>query len=955
VDFRILGPLEVHTDAGERTSFGPRHTRVLAALLLAADRVVAVEDLIDAVWDEAPPATARRQIQNCVWALRKHLPVIGDSAGYRLRVADGQLDLHRFQRLVTQARAASGRGDRAEALELLSGGLRLWRGPALAGCGGRAIRAGAARLNELRLSAIEQRLDLRLGPGSPDDGVVGELTELVAAHPLRERLVGQLMLALHLDGRQADALAAYQQVRLRLADELGIEPGPALQDLHTAILRNAVNVPLTEVAPAVAREPADRRMPAAGRLDPLADITAELADVVEAQWRAEAATRSLHQPAPIPMSWTRVSDGVSARPSAILSSRAGPPTMRTLPATGVIDDIAETVLALPNRQLVVLGPPGSGKSALAIIVTLDLLARRATTGLVPVLLTLSSWDPRAEHLDSWLTRRLIEEYPALAATTARGDPVAAALVTRGRLIPILDGLDEMPAELHAPAVAALSDAVGYGRPVLVTCRGEEFERAVAANGVVLAHAMVMSIGPVAAGAAIAYLTDAGPAGDLRWAPVFAHLRALPHSALAAALSTPLMLWLARTVYLPGRTDPAELLDPAHFATRRAVEKHLLAALVPTVYAARPPAPGLTPSRRARRSPRRPYPSRKAAAWLTYLAGQLHRRGTQDLAWWQVHTMVPRAALTALAAASVAGLGLLIFLLYLAIPPLRSGLPVVAAAAITTVPVLAIVMGLAPPTPWPIQLAGLRSTRRRWSRLGTGAAAGSFTAVISAPVGSVRLSLGLLLVGLAGGGFINAIGRCDLLRARRPDEIHRDDRATLVTLVVGAGLVGGAGGLLLGGLTARSPVWLLNAIAGALAFGAAGYLLSRPGYRARAAPADRETGATALAGPAIGAVLGTAVGAGIGLAGHGQHPDLAVVVAGAVLGGVGLGWLAGLAITASGWFLLARVYLAVRVRLPWRLLDFLHDAQQRGVLRQTGGLWQFRHGQLQEHLAISSTD
>ncbi|MEN3307128.1 MAG: hypothetical protein V7603_3330 [Micromonosporaceae bacterium] len=274
MEFRILGSLQVVTEDGRQLRFGPRQTKVLAVLLLSAGRVLSVHDLIDAVWEGDPPATARRQIQNCVWILRKHLAILSEGPGYRILVGGGQLDAQLFEDLLAEARASAAGGQATRAAGQLTAALRLWRGPALAGSSGRAIEIGAARLNERRLSVTEQRIELELQLGHHRD-LIAELTELIAHHPLRERLVGHLMLALNASGRQADALAAYQQLRTRLVNELGIDPGAEVQQLHGAILRNEAVVRRVDVvgAPVVPRQlPAPARH-FVGRSTPLQELT----------------------------------------------------------------------------------------------------------------------------------------------------------------------------------------------------------------------------------------------------------------------------------------------------------------------------------------------------------------------------------------------------------------------------------------------------------------------------------------------------------------------------------------------------------------------------------------------------------------------------------------------------------------------------------------------------------
>jgi DNA-binding SARP family transcriptional activator/Tfp pilus assembly protein PilF len=242
VEYRILGPLEV---TGDRpVDLGGRTQRTVLAVLLAnPGRLVSLRYLVDAVWDERPPGTARRQVQNYVAALRRGLAEAGGpesvietvESGYRLRPGPGELDAQVFADRVADGQRLAGAGRREEAVARLRSALALWRGPALFGLTGRAVEAAAAALEEQRLAAVEQRVDLELALGQQRE-LVGELTELVAAHPLRERLVGQLMLALHGTGRQPEALDVYARHREALAEELGLDPGGALRQIHATVL-----------------------------------------------------------------------------------------------------------------------------------------------------------------------------------------------------------------------------------------------------------------------------------------------------------------------------------------------------------------------------------------------------------------------------------------------------------------------------------------------------------------------------------------------------------------------------------------------------------------------------------------------------------------------------------------------------------------------------------------------
>jgi DNA-binding SARP family transcriptional activator len=241
VDFRILGPLEIWDDGVERPVAGDRQRALLAILLLHAREPLSSDRLIDELWGDDPPATGATALRVRVSQLRKALLDEGEliaarAHGYVLGIAPDQLDLHRFERLVADGEGALRGGDASLAAQRLRDALELWRGPPLADFTYAAFAQPAiARLNELRLAAIELRIEADLALGR-HAAVAAELETLVADHPLRERFWAQLMLALYRAGRQAEALAAYRGARARLVDEIGIEPGPELQDLERRIL-----------------------------------------------------------------------------------------------------------------------------------------------------------------------------------------------------------------------------------------------------------------------------------------------------------------------------------------------------------------------------------------------------------------------------------------------------------------------------------------------------------------------------------------------------------------------------------------------------------------------------------------------------------------------------------------------------------------------------------------------
>ena len=239
MEFRILGQLEVRQEGRPVQIRGAKERALLALLLLHAGEAVSVDRLIDELWGESPPATARKSLQVRVARLRRVLRrdlLLTRGDGYLLRLEPNELDLHRFERFLSDGSHALEAGDPSAAIAALQDALALWHGPALADFAYESFAQGAiARLEELRVHALELRIEARLALG-PDARIVAELEDLVAAHPFRERLRGQLMLALYRDGRQAEALDIYRATRERFVGELGIEPGPLLQKLQHAIL-----------------------------------------------------------------------------------------------------------------------------------------------------------------------------------------------------------------------------------------------------------------------------------------------------------------------------------------------------------------------------------------------------------------------------------------------------------------------------------------------------------------------------------------------------------------------------------------------------------------------------------------------------------------------------------------------------------------------------------------------
>ncbi|PBC84062.1 MULTISPECIES: BTAD domain-containing putative transcriptional regulator [unclassified Streptomyces] len=252
---RLLGPVELVHEGRSLDLGGPRQRVVLAMLGLNINRTASTEQLIDAVWGDSPPTTARGQIQVAISTLRKQFARAGRpgaittrAPGYVLGMDTGSVDSLEFDRLVARAREDT-RADRiAEAAATLHQALELWRGPALDGLPNGPLQHTAAHLNVTRLTVLEERVRLDLMLARHEE-VCAELTALIGQHPLRERLYELLILALYRSGRQAEALEAFQRARKALAEELGIEPGPELRDLAQAVLRQSPALDLPASSP----------------------------------------------------------------------------------------------------------------------------------------------------------------------------------------------------------------------------------------------------------------------------------------------------------------------------------------------------------------------------------------------------------------------------------------------------------------------------------------------------------------------------------------------------------------------------------------------------------------------------------------------------------------------------------------------------------------------------------
>lgn len=354
-----------------------------------------------------------------------------------------------------------------------------------------------------------------------------------------------------------------------------------------------------------------------------------LAGAVQEMWTAEARMRRLQDPEPLPVRWHAVEAPLADHEENV---RRGADTDITL-RTGQLRDIRTAFLAAPSRRVVVLGPPGSGKTIWALKLVLDLLVVRGPGDAVPVLLSAGTWDAAREPLRAWIAARIAADFPALAARLPGGDTLADALVTARLVLPILDGFDELPPSQRIPAMRRLNAELNADSPLLLTSRTDAYTATVESCDVLTAAA-VIELSPLRLAEATTYLTrtsrplrrSGGQIGTA-WSTVFERL-ALPggptEQALRTVLSRPLMVAMARAVYNDGHRDPAELLN-GRFTTAARIEEHLLKAFVPAVFDDMDD-PQQTSS--------------EIRDWLGFLARHLRRRGSGQLAWWELQRAIP---------------------------------------------------------------------------------------------------------------------------------------------------------------------------------------------------------------------------------------------------------------------------------------------------------------------------
>ena len=443
MEYRVLGPLEVWNGGSEVSVGGRKPRALLAVLLLHANEVVPADRLIDELWGDDSPESAHAALRVNVSRLRRALPpdvLTTRAPGYVVRVDPDELDLHRFERLVHDGRSLLGRGLAADASIRLRDALSLWRGPALADFAYEEFtRAAVGRLEEIKLAAIELRVEADLALGRHDE-LGGELDELVREHPLRERLRRQLMTALYRSGRQAEALDAYRAARGVLVDELGIEPSPALQELQRAILRQDVALEVAAAAPDGAERsilvavPEDER--AADALLAVAEVLAQRPPrvLVLAGLVSDAATLGPTSARLEARRSALAARGVTTRASSFTASAPGEELARLAAELDV-----ELLLANAPDGLLDDGAPDGQLAAMLDRTPCDvaLLVCRAAVHDGPILVPFggAEHDWAAVELGAWLAREggTVLRLAGSAAIPEQGRRDASRLLSHGAL------------------------------------------------------------------------------------------------------------------------------------------------------------------------------------------------------------------------------------------------------------------------------------------------------------------------------------------------------------------------------------------------------------------------------------------------------------------------------------------------------------------------------------------
>jgi hypothetical protein len=698
------------------------------------------------------------------------------------------------------------------------------------------------------------------------------------------------------------------------------------------------------------RNQGEDRVPAG---DPTASATVEadadrLADAVFAAWSDEFRIRRERLPLfdrALSVRWAPAEEDLSGPVDVV---GAGPADR-----SGTVAELVGLFNVLPLKRIVILGAPGSGKSVALAQLTLDLLAQRKRLlaehqpgGPVPVPMSMESWDPR-QDLPQWLITQLIGNFSLSAGRKRRSQAVARDLVEGGLILPVLDGLDEMPAPRRPEAIRQINRwlSVGGERALVLTCRTDDYRNAVAGKNVVL-QSYAVQLQPLKRQAAQEYLRKAAPGGGAQrtWEAIHAHVRKNPDGPLAMALQSPLMVALTREIYCDGPDNPRDLLDEQRFATQQAIESHLLGRMIEATYQDTAERGGGSQGLVA-------WPEGHPERWLRYLARQVDDPATPNIAWWHLErSMSP--LVTGMLPIALATIPVAVYLRW-------------PTAVVFAVLALAASAGWAGRS-WTLERA-LRKPDKpgqaRWIALTVGrvvaAAAGvayGYYLYFVQRYGPVAVSAvpGVMFgmaVGLAVGFFtISLRGTPTEMRVMHYRGITAFLRRFLAYLLMGSAATGTMW------LLFHAPYTLLVVSVVFVVFGLVDSInvwLDVPADVTSALEPRSTRRSERFAALARSITVAATLAAVIlGLYAIAGSPADAVAPALIFGGAYALtDRLMGLATSVWGRYIMAKMWAAIRGELPWRLMRFLDDAHRRGVLRRAGAVYQFRHARLQQYLAI----
>jgi len=728
-------------------------------------------------------------------------------------------------------------------------------------------------------------------------------------------------------------------------------------------------------------------------LDTIAD---RLASEVNSQWQDEIRDRDLNSPYLLPVSWDSRTSAEDWKALQRIASNAtgslGSPTVtraegpESLAGSG--RELPEVLKRVPTGRLIVLGEPGAGKTVLMIRLVLDLLSNREPGSPIPVLCPVASWDPAHMGLNDWLVEMLPMDHPFLAAEAPpgiQGENLARALLDSGKIMPVLDGLDEIPDDVRASAIARLDEGLSYGERFVATCRTDDFKEATISHwgeAVNLRGAAVIELLPLRFDAAFEYLMDSAPTvqSRTRWTAVEEKIRT--HPALRQVLESPLMVTLARSIYNTARNPShiGNIPDPEGLTTSRHPRQDLLRGFIPAVYQS-------GPSSR--------WSIGDSERWLKFLAGHLEARiEMPDFILWDLAKSIPHFLAAAVGRISKGVvLGRFTCVAFSLAAAVVTGLGVASRSGPTHGCLAALAAGLAVCLPGAVT-GLLPGGLALWTPIGL--AAGLYGGLIGSDVGGIDAGLAAALV------YAVAV-RLTWLHSEYPE---RSIRVLLVVLVNDSMLI------LVTWLTAGRWTGIFVTIIAAALFGAQFYVRGSQDSFSSEFLSGLSGGfsggiiATLVTGMSVGPAMGAAIfltmtSGTIGqslqhrsfslLSGHsinGMTPPASLALerqtvlvqscgialgsglivglavggttspSGGVIAAIAVGAVAGLFCSPvePRWpsYVAARLWLALNRELPWFLMKFLTDAHRRGVLRQVGAMYQFRHKELQRELAAEPT-